>query len=156
MFSDPTSASSWSNDTVLALHEPEASTLEELVHSLDNQNTHPPDGQAKLYFLPRSTGRISLILNTSHAVIDLSSSAIVWQTLIDEFAQNSQEPVKWGDEIANLPRSIGNVMSEAYPQSTIAWGKTVYAATKAMASVTSVRMTTKCQALLKANCFVPC
>lgn len=111
------------------------------MYSLDNHNTHPADGHAKLYVLARSDGRISLLLNASHALLDVFSSGVVWQTLIDEFAlalEKESKRIEWGVEVANLPRPIANVLGEAFPQSWFEWAKTMYNTIRALGNVKAV------------------
>lgn len=150
-FASDETAKSWAKETVVIESSSPETSLESLISAIDNKNTNATDGHAILHVLPRSSGLISLVINAPHAVIDLSSSANVWQTLVDEIANDSTETIAWGDEVVRLPRSIGNVLSEAYPQGTIAWGKTVIGATKSMASVTSVSVLSLCPLYFSIN-----
>lgn len=125
---------------------------------IDNHNTHPSDGHAKLYILihpsspdSSSSGQsISLLLNASHALLDVFSSGVVWQTLLDEFAavkegedaESVMERMAWGSEVANLPRPIASVLGEAFPQSWLEWAKTMWNALKALKNVKAVRFPT--------------
>lgn len=109
---------------------------------LDNHNTHPVDGHAKLYICARPNGRISLLLNVSHALLDFFASCVVWQTMVDEIAKPDTEEgevIEWGEEVGRLPRSIGNVISEAYPQGWWAWAKSIITTLKGMGNVRKVR-----------------
>lgn len=111
------------------------------MYSIDNHNTHPSDGHAKLYVLARSNGSISLLLNASHALLDVFSSGVVWQTLIDEFAlalDKEGATIEWGKEVENLPRPIANVLGEAYPQSWFEWLRTMFNTIRALSNVKAV------------------
>lgn len=139
VFQDEETALDWRRNTIIFLREADFGTLEEIRHALDNHNTHPADGHAKLYVLARPNGHVSLALNASHALVDFFSLAVVWQTLIDEFALENNEPIKWGEEVANLPRPIANVLSEAYPQSWFEWFATIFNVLRTLWNAKAVR-----------------
>lgn len=141
----PISALTWLFNTLVVLpSNPLTSSLSEIMSLLDNHNTHPSDGHAKLYILihPEST-RTSLLLNASHALLDVFSSGVIWQTLLDEFAlvkegetaESVMQGFEWGKEVANLPRPIANVLGEAFPQTWFEWAKTIWRALKALGNV---------------------
>ena len=139
IFDGEEAALNWCRNTVIFLRETDFGTLEELVDSLNNHNTHPADGHAKLYVLARPDGRISLALNMSHALMDIYSLGVMWQTLIDELALENNEPIEWGEEIANLPRPLANVLGEAYPQSWFGWFTTIFNAIRSLGNAKAVR-----------------
>ena len=139
VFPDEETVLNWCRNTITFLRETDFGTLEEILSSLDNHNTHPADGHAKLYALARPNGRISLILNMSHAVLDIYSLGVIWQTLFDELALENNEPIDWGEEVANLPRPIANVLGEAYPQSWFGWFMTIFNAIRALSNAKAVR-----------------
>jgi len=141
VFQDEEAALNWRRNTIVFLRENDFGSLEEIRHSLDNHNTHPADGHARLYVLARRNGRISLVLNASHALLDFASVTVVWQTLIDELALENQERIEWGVEVANLPRPIANVLSEAYPQSWFQWFKSMFDMVRALGNARAVRFT---------------
>lgn len=144
VFPDEDAALNWRRNTIFFLREADYGPLEEIMHSLDNHNTHPADGHGQLFVLARSNGKVSIMQNASHALLDFVATCQIWQTLLDEIALDRDDPIKWGEEVANLPRAIANVLGEAYPQGWWAWAQSIFRTLKGIRNVRAVSLVLFC------------